>query len=402
MARSGLRVLAAACRETGAEGGEGFIWLGLIGLADPPRHGLRELMAAFRTAGVKPVMLTGDQAATAEAVAEAVALNGSGSLNAIAATDLASLPPEEFAAAVRDASVFSRVTPSHKLQIVRALQSEGPPVAMTGDGVNDAPALKAADVGIAMGRSGTRVARGVADLLLMDDNVASLLPAIREGRTVHENLRKAVHYITATNMSEVFTMFSSVALGLGQPLNPRQLLWLNLLTDVFPEFALALEPSRPDTMTRPPCDPAQPVIGGREIRQLGGQACLMTAAAMAAYVSGLARYGPGPQAGTLAFMTLTCAQLLHGWTARSAERRADLPPNPIMGYGLAAGFGLLVVSQFIPGIRALLGTSRVGAVDAAICAGLSLASFAANEAAKEQVQHSDQGGAFDAHLEWAR
>jgi len=400
MGRRGLRVLATACRETAPQAAEGFIWLGLVGLADPPRQGLRELMAEFRKAGVKPLMLTGDQSATAEAIAEALAFNGSGRVAAIPPADLETLPPERLAEAIRDASVFSRVAPSDKLKIVRALQRQGATVAMTGDGVNDAPALKAADVGIAMGSSGTRVARGVADLLLLDDNVASLLPAICEGRTVHENLRKSVHFIAATNMGEVLTMFGSVTAGLGQPFNPRQLLWINLLTDVFPALALAVEPSDRGIMSRPPRNPAEPVIGPREYGRLGAQAGIMTASAMAAYLAGLARYGPGAQAGTLAFLTLTSAQLLHGWSARSPERGLTLPPNPAMGYGLLAGFGLLALSQFVPGLTSLLGTVRVGAADAALCAALAAASFLANEAlikSQSQAKGTDNGNPEWAH-----
>lgn len=359
MAGGGLRVLGAAYLEKArAETTGEFIWLGLVGMADPPRVGLREVMAEFRRAGVRPMMLTGDQAATAEAIAEALELNGDG------------------------ASVFARVTPSEKLRIVRELQASGALVAMTGDGVNDAPALKAADVGIAMGDSGARVARGVADLLLMDDNVASLLPAIREGRTVHENLRKAVHYIAATNVSEVLTMFGSVAVGLGQPFNPRQLLWVNLITDVFPEIALAMEPPEPGIMSRPPRDIAKPVIGRGDYGKLGAQSGVLTTAALAAYATGLARYGPGAQAGTLAFLTLTSAQLIHGWSVRSEARGAHPPPNAAMNYGIAAGFALLLASQFIPGLTGLLGTVRIRAADAAVCAALSLGSFLANDAMK--------------------
>src|ERR1041385_2022612 len=172
-------------------------------------------------------MLTGDQAATARAVAEAVALNGVEKPLAVHAPEIESGGEGEWDTRVRQATLFSRVTPSHKLQIVRALQRTDRIVAMTGDGVNDAPALKAADVGIALGQTGTKVARGVADLLLMDDTIESLLPAIREGRTVYETLSKAVHYIAATNSSELLLMFTSIAAGLAQPLNPRQLLWIN-------------------------------------------------------------------------------------------------------------------------------------------------------------------------------
>ncbi len=383
MAGNGWRVLAAACVETDTPSPDArLVWLGLVGLADPPRQGLREMMAGFHRAGVRPLMLTGDQAATAAAVAEALALNGGREADAVHAPDLEGMEPAEIARLVRRASVFSRVTPSQKLQIVRALQSEGDIVAMTGDGVNDAPALKAADVGIVLGQASTKAARGVADLLLLDDNIASLLPAIGQGRTVYENLRKSVRYIAATNASEVLTMFACMAAGMGQPFNPRQLLWINLITDIFPELALALEPAAPDVLSRPPHDAAAPVLGPPEYRRLGMQSGIMTASAVAAYAAGLSRYGPGPRAGTLAFLTLTSAQLLHGWSARAETRGASLPPNPAMNYGLLAGFGLLVASQLFPGLSSLLGTARIGAFDALICAGAALASYLANEAAK--------------------
>lgn len=386
MAAAGLRVLAGACLETPGESHDarGLVWIGLVGLADPPRHGVKEAIAEFRRAGVRPLMLTGDQAGTAGAVAGAVDLNGSSGLHTAQAAEMETLDESGVRVLVRKASVFSRVSPSHKLQIVRALQSDGAIVAMTGDGVNDAPALKASDVGIAMGRDGTRVARGVADLLLMDDNIQALLPAVREGRTVHENLRKAVHYIAATNASEILVMFASIAAGLGQPFNPRQLLWINLITDVFPELALCVEPADPDIMSRPPRDPNQPVIGRAEYARLGRQSGIMTASAMAAYLAGLARYGAGPAASTMAFLTLTSAQLLHGLSARSETRIAGLPRNPAMHKGLLAGFGLLLASQWIPGLTSLLGTARVGAADGLLCAAAAAASLLAIEFSKSQ------------------
>ncbi len=405
MAGGGLRVLGAACLEIDgdARAPRRFVWLGLVGLADPPRHGLKEVIAEFRRAGVRPLMLTGDQAATAEAVAEALALNGGEPPVAVHAAELDALDPPAAAALIRRASIFSRVTPSHKLQIVRALQDAGATVAMTGDGVNDAPALKAADVGIALGQGGTKVARGVAELLLMDDNIASLLPAIREGRTVYADLRKAVHYIAATNASEMLMMFTSIAAGLGQPFNPRQLLWINLITDVFPELALAVEPADSGIMSRPPRDPAQPVIGRLEYGRLARQSGIMTASAMAAYVIGLLRHGGGVQASTMAFLSLTSAQLLHGLSARSDERGAALPPNPAMRNGLLAGFGLLLASQVIPGLTSLLGAGRIGALDALVCAGAALASYLANEATKKSVQGTNDDLNKDtehAHTQW--
>jgi P-type Ca2+ transporter type 2C len=401
MGGRGLRLLAAACLELEAGQADApeptprMVWLGLIGLADPPRHGLKEVIAEFRRAGVRPLMLTGDQAVTAEAVAESVALNGGGSTDAFEASELEKLEPAEIQSLVRRISVFSRVSPSDKLRIVQALESDGTTVAMTGDGVNDAPALKAADVGIALGQTGTKVARGVAGLLLMDDSIEALLPAIREGRTVYENLRRAVHYIATTNASEVLLMFASIAAGLGQPLNPRQLLWINLITDVFPELGLALEPPGPRIMERPPRDPEQAVIAREEYLRLGRQSAVMTAAAMAAYLAGLARYGMGPAAGTMAFLTLTSTQLLHGLNLRSPELGGDgqsVPANPTMRNGLFAGFGLLLASQFVPGLNSLLGTAPIGALDFAVCAGSPVAGFLVNHATKPVEESGDNSG----------
>ena len=393
MASCGLRVLGAACLEVAGrpkEDAHGLVWLGLVGLADPPREGLKEIIAQFRRAGVRPVMLTGDQAATAESVADALGLNGGAAAATVDATEMETLGLAEVDTLVRRVSVFSRVSPSNKLQIVRALQRGGATVAMTGDGVNDAPALKAADAGIALAESGAKVARGVADLLLLDDRVESILPAIREGRAVRENLRKSVHYMAATNASEVLLMFAGIVAGGGPPFNPRQLLWTNLITDIFPELALTVEPADPEIMSRPPRDPAAPVIAPSDYRRLGRESATMTVAALAAYMIGISRYGPGARTSSMAFLTLTSAQLLHGLTARSETRGAPPAPNPAMRHGLLLGFGMLLASQLVRRIAGLLGAAPVGATDALVCAAAALASFVSNEAAKDSVENSSR------------
>jgi Ca2+-transporting ATPase len=386
MAGSALRVLGVACLES--NGGEAdpaaLVWLGLVGLMDPPRQGLREVLADFRRAGVKPVILTGDQGATARAVGQALDLTGGEDLAVMNSTQLDAMDDAALDAAVEGTDIFSRVSPGHKLRIVQSFQRLGHVVAMTGDGVNDGPALKAADVGITLGRSGTRVARGVADIVLADDDIAALLPAIREGRAVYLNLRKAVRYIAASNTGEVLSVLAPLAAGAGQPLNPRQLLWTNLISDVMPELGLALDTPPAGIMSRPPNDPHRPIVARGDYGGLAAQSGIISGAAVAAYAAGLARYGAGPRASSMAFLTLNAAALLHGFTARSVSRGGfrDMPPNPWLSGGALGSIGLLALAQVIPGLRAVLGNAPLTLADAAVCAAAAAAGFFANEARK--------------------
>jgi P-type Ca2+ transporter type 2C len=382
MASAALRVLGLAYREEDEEGSTtdpGLIWVGLVGIANPIREGLREEVTEFRRAGIRAVMLTGDQTTTASAVGRELDLSNGNNLTILDSAHLVAMQPEEFSALVPQVDVFSRVNPSHKLQIVRAYQQAGKVVAMTGDGINDGPALKAADIGIALGEGGTQVAREVADILLIDDNLQAMIPAVREGRRVYEGIRKAIHYTAATNTSEILVMFAALATGLGQPFNPRQLLMINILSDVFPELALALAPPEGDLMRRRPRDAKESIIAPSEYKRLGFQAAVMGTAGLATYGYGVLRYGIGPQASTMAFSSLMAAQLLHGLSARS-ERHGifdseSMPPNPYLSEAIGAGLGVLVLSLLVPGLRRVLGTAPIGVSDAIVCsaaAGLSL------------------------------
>ncbi len=378
MAGAALRVLGAAYREVPADQAgppQRLTWTGLVGIADPPRQGLRALIADFRTAGIRPVMLTGDQHATAHAIGRALDLNGGGSLEALDSRALDQIEDEKLSEQIGRVHIFSRVNPAQKLQIVRGFQRGGAVVAMTGDGINDGPALKAADVGIALGQSGTRVAREVADIVLADDNLQSLLPAIAEGRRVRENIGKAIHYIAATNLGEVILMLGGAAAGFGEPLTARQLLWINLITDVFPELALAVARAGPDLMNRPPDDPYRPVLARSDYLPLGTQGASMAAAGLAAYAYGFSRHGASPVASTMAFLTLTSSQLL--MLRNFAGRGAAAPRNPYLGVAALAGFGALALSQF--GLTGLLGTARLGAADALFCAAASVVSVFVND-----------------------
>jgi Ca2+-transporting ATPase len=391
MAGEALRVLGFAYGPRDAGAGldaRPLVWLGLAGMADPVRDGVADLIALFHRAGIRTVMITGDQSATAYAIGRELDLSGAAHLDILDSTQLQRLEPAVLSALAQRVDVFSRVSPAHKLQIVQGLQRAGKVVAMTGDGINDGPALKAADIGVAMGSSGTDVARSVADVVLADDDLRTMIVAVREGRTIYNNIRKSVHFLTATNLSEIGAMFTAIAAGLGQPLNTMQLLWINLLTDVFPALALSVEPPEPDVLLRPPRDPTEPIIGRRELKRYGFEAGLMTLGSLSAYGYGVMRYGLGPRAGTLAFNSLVAAQLLHAHSCRSDRfsifHRGGRPPNRWLHLAAGGSAALQALTLIVPGLRTLLGTAAVSPLDLAVAAAGAAAPFLLSEVTKDR------------------
>jgi Ca2+-transporting ATPase len=389
MAGDALRVLAMAYCEAdgnGSPGDDGFVWLGLVGMADPIRRGVEDLIATFHEAGIDTVMITGDQALTADAIGKKLQLNREGELEILDSTQLAEIEPEVMEALAKRVHVFARVSPAHKLQIVQALQKAGRVVAMTGDGINDGPALKAADIGIAMGQNGTAVAREVADVVLEQDDLQTMAGAISQGRTIYSNIRKAIHFLLATNFSEIMVMSVAMAGGLGQPLNARQLLWINLISDIFPGLALAMEQPEPDVLNRPPRDPGEPIIKTTDFKRITFESSTLAAASLGAYGYGIARYGMGPQAGTIGFMSLTFAQLLHALSCRSEQHslfgQERLPSNPYLNVALGTSLGLQALTLLIPGLRAFLGLTPIGLIDAAVIGGTALLPLVVNETTK--------------------
>jgi P-type Ca2+ transporter type 2C len=390
MAGAALRVLGIAYRELktieqGTRVERDLVWLGLVAMADPIRGGVSDAIRAFHRAGIDTVMITGDQHETAFAVGRALALNRSGPLRVFERPrldDLDELREQTF----EHAQVFARVSPVNKLQIVQALQRAGKVVAMTGDGINDSPALKAADIGIAMGSSGTDAAREVGDVVLENDDLQTVLVAIGEGRTIYRNIRKSLHFLLATNFSEIIVMFVALAAGLGSPLNAMQLLWINLISDVFPGLALALESPEPDVMSEAPRDPREPVLKGADFRRIATESAALSCGALAAYGYGLARYGAGAHASSLAFTSLTSGQLLHAASCRSGSHsvfsHGMLPINNYLTAALAGSYGMQALAFLIPGLRNLLGLTPIGAADGMIIAAGALAPFVVNEATK--------------------
>jgi Ca2+-transporting ATPase len=391
MAGEALRVLGFAYGLEDAQGnGDGLIWLGLAGLADPIRAGTRELIRQFHQAGIKTVMITGDQSATAYAIGRQLDLSGEERLEILDSSQIDRIDPQLLSALAEKVEIFSRVSPAHKLQIVQALQRAGRVVAMTGDGINDGPALKAADIGVAMGGTkaggGTEVARSIADVVLEDDELGTMILAVAQGRTIYANIRKSIHYLVSSNISEIGLTFIAVAGGLGQPLNTMQLLWINLLTDVFPALALSMDPPEPDVLRRPPRDPHEPILRAQDFRRYGVEAAALTAGALGAYGWGLVRYGPGPQASTLAFMTLTLGQLLHARACRSethglfsAER---LPENRWLDRALLGSAALQLATVLLPPLRGLLGTTPLLPADALLVGAAAGLPYLAIEAMK--------------------
>ncbi len=386
MAGRGHRVLALAVRQHPDHAyGEtaGLNWLGMAGLADPLRPGLAEMIGRFKAAGIRPLMITGDQPGTAQAVAAAIGLEGVGGV-----VDAAALPEaaEAIAGVAEDAAGFARTSPAMKLEIVRALQQRGHVVAMTGDGINDGPALKTADVGVAMGVTGTDFAHAMSDLVLRDDHPAAMLQAVAQGRTAFVNIKKSVRYLVATNLSELAATTLAVAAGAPEPFDPLQLLWTNIATDIWPAIALGLEPAEPGILERPPVSLKGGLLERAEWGDVAIDAGVMTAASLASFAWGMARGGGVARARTMAFMTLTSGQLLYALAMRSPRplRRGGLKPNPMLGRAV----GTLLVAQagtvLLPAARRLLRTTPIGLADVAVIAGTAALPLAVRELLKER------------------
>ncbi len=368
-----------------------LIWLGLVGLADPLRPGMPDIIARFHQAGITTIMLTGDQATTAYEIGKQLHLHNGDDLRIVNADQLDDVAPDELGRVAAGVDIFSRVTPSHKLRIVKALQQAGQTVAMTGDGINDSPALRAADIGIAMG-GGTDVALSAADIALKTDDLGALLEAVSQGRTIADNIRKSIHFLLSSNLSEILLVAGSVTAGLGQPLTPLQLLWVNLLTDMLPAIALASEAPEPDVMARPPRAARQPLVGKADMWRYVREGATLAVGALGAYGYGVARYGPGTRAGSVAFDTLVLGQMLHALFCRSDRHFTlldpALPPNRQLMLAIVSSLGLQAAAHFVPGLRRLLGIAPLGLADLAAIGAGAVVPLLVNELGKPRDQSS--------------
>jgi Ca2+-transporting ATPase len=391
MAADTLRVLGLAYATVDSEYPkeleEDLIWLGLVGMEDPIRDGVKGLMDVFHGAGINTVMITGDQSPTAYAVANELNLSQDERLEILDSTQFDTVDPELMGALAKKVHVYSRVSPAHKLRIVQALQDAGKVVAMTGDGINDGPALKASDIGIAMGQSGTDVAREVADIVLEDDDLEALVIAVRDGRATFNNIKKSVHFFLATNLSEIMVMFAAVAGGIGFPLNVMQLLWINIISDIFPGLALSMEEPESDVLEQPPRDPDQPLFSGTDYKRMVFESSIISASSLGAYAYGIANYGIGARASSIAFQGLTIGQLLHALSCRSPSHRIfdkeRLPRNRYLDLALGGSLAVQVMTMFVPTLRRFLGLTPLNLLDIAVIGGSSLVALAINETSKK-------------------
>ena len=387
MAERALRVLACAYkdvdelpRELTSETLERELtFAGLVGMIDPPRLEVKEAVAQCYAAGIRPVMITGDHKLTAVAIARELDIFRDGDL-AITGEDLDFMPQELLEQDVDKFSVYARVSPEHKMRIVKAWQKKGMVVAMTGDGVNDAPALKAADIGCAMGITGTDVAKGAADMILTDDNFATIVRAVEQGRGIYANIKKSIHYLLSCNIGEIITLFLATLFNFHQqPLVAVQLLWLNLVTDSLPALALGMEPVEPSVMREKPRPASQPLFDRAFSLRLAWQGVMVGLLTLAAYWLGeYVLSDPAladATANTMAFATLTFCQLFHAFDVRSETQsiaRLGLLSNPAMNKAFLVGMGLQLIVLLAPPFQAIFQVCALNAVEWLVVLGLSL------------------------------
>ena len=392
LAQRGIRVLGFAVRDLVSVPPEDsddrteqeLVWLGLVGMLDAPRPEVRPAVDMCRQAGIRPIMITGDHQLTAVAIAAELGIVASIEATALSGQDLEKVSQPELETLVKNISVYARVAPEHKLRIVQALQKNGEFVAMTGDGVNDAPAIKQADIGIAMGITGTDVSKEASDMVLLDDNFATIVAATEEGRVVYTNIRRFIKYILGSNIGEVITIAATPILlaGAGVPLTPLQILWMNLVTDGLPALALAVEPPEPDVMYRPPFNPQESIFArglGNYIVRIGLVLAIVVIFMMLIVFPYRAQFGTNPDAWkTMVFTTLCLSQMGHALAVRSQTQltmEMNLFSNPYVLLSVITTTLLQLALVYIEPLRVFFGTYWLSPLQLVICFGFSALVF---------------------------
>ena len=361
MANEALRVIAIAYKDVSSLPNninsenieKDLVFVGLIGMIDPPRAGVKEAIFTAKKAGIKTVMITGDHILTAKAIAKDLGIYSDGDI-AITGNELDKLSDREFQKNIMKYSVFARVSPEHKVKIVKAFQKTGNVVAMTGDGVNDAPALKNADIGVSMGLNGTDVAKNASDMVLTDDNFVTIVKAVKEGRHIYDNIKKAVHFLISTNVGEIVTIFLGLILGLETPLLAIHLLWINLVTDSFPAIGLGLEPEDKYIMNRKPKNPKKGLFADGLWFKIFFEGCMIGILTLLAFYIGSTQYGINVGR-TMAFLTLGLTELIHSLNIRSDESLFEIGlfKNKYLIFAFLLGAILQIGVSIIPQVATI-------------------------------------------------
>jgi len=366
-------------------------FLGLIGLIDPPRPEAMEAVTRCREAGIRPMMITGDHPLTAVNIARQLGISSNDRV--MTGRELAGRGPRELEPLIADVSVFARVAPSDKLHIVQALQNQNEVVAMTGDGVNDAPALKQAHIGVAMGQIGTDVSKEASEMVLLDDNFATIVNAVEEGRIVYDNIRKFVKYTMTSNAGEVWVMVLGPLLGMPLPLLPLQILWVNLVTDGLPGLALAIEPAERSTMRRPPLPVGEHIMGRGMWRDIAWVGLLMGFVSLSfGYFSWTHGGAEETHWRTIVFTVLTLSQMGNAMAIRSSHDslfRIGLFSNPAILGAVLLTFALQMCVLYVPWLQRVFHTNPLSMFELAICVGLSSVVFIAIETQKWILRRND-------------
>ena len=381
MAEKALRVLGVAYLDVDIMPKEiepdflekGLIFVGLIGMIDPPRKGVKEAVLACRRAGIKTVMITGDHITTAKAIAKDLKILKGREL-AITGQELDKIPYSKLEKDIMNYSVFARVTPEHKVRIVKAFQKTGAVVAMTGDGVNDAPALKKSDIGIAMGLKGTDVAKNAADMILNDDNFVTIVDAVKQGRNIFDNIKKAIHFLIATNIGEIVTIFVGLLLGVKSPLLAIQLLWVNLVTDSLPAIALGLEPPEKNIMNRLPRDSRKSIFADGLMGKIVVEGFMIGMFTILAFFIGNKYYGI-EVARTMAFISLGMLELIHSFNVKSEESifKVGLFENKYLLGAFVLGTVLQLGIVFVPSLAEIFKLTQLNSTQWLITLAISIA-----------------------------